>query len=219
MKLEQETPSVVLADDHPVLLSGLQGLLRPQFQTLRACTNGNDALDSLRELEPDLAVLDIRMPGLTGIEVLEIAETEGLRTKIVLLTAAAADTHIAAAVARGAWGLMLKDAAAEHLINCLWRVVRGERHMPPELVSPALAREADRRLASEQLEGLLTSREREIAILVAHGLSNKHIARNLSISEGTVKIHLHNAYQKLGVSNRTSLATLAQRHWGTVELT
>ena len=207
--------SVMLAHDHPIVLGGLATLLRAnRFEVVSASANGLDALNALRNIEPDLAVLDICMPGLTGLQVLQHVEDEGLRTRIVFLTASATDEQILKAVTHGAWAIMLKDAAADSLVDCLQNVAKGERWLPPELVSPALSREAERRNESERLDNVLTAREREISILVADGLSNKEIARRTNISEGTVKIHLHNAYQKLGLSNRTSLAGLAQRRWG-----
>jgi two-component system, NarL family, nitrate/nitrite response regulator NarL len=216
MTVAQSSVTVVLADDHPIVLNGLKGLLSsdPRFDVAATFSNGKDALQGLRQLEPTLAVLDICMPGLTGVEVLKSVEDDGLGTRVVFLTATATDEQIVEAVSHGAWGIMLKDAAADALVDCLSSVVDGERWLPPELVSAALAREASRRENSEQLKHLLTTREREIAMLVADGLSNKEIARRSSISEGTVKIHLHNAYQKLGVANRTSLAGLARRNWG-----
>jgi len=207
--------SVMIADDHPIVLLGLDGLLRAseRFEVVSVSFNGLDALDALRNIEPDLAVLDICMPGLTGLQVLQHVEHEGLRTRIVFLTASATDDQILTAVTHGVWAIMLKDAAADSLVNCLENVAMGERWLPPELVSPALSREVDRLNETERLDNVLTAREREISILVADGLSNKEIARRTNIAEGTVKIHLHNAYQKLGLSNRTSLAGLAQRLW------
>jgi two-component system, NarL family, nitrate/nitrite response regulator NarL len=206
---------ILLADDHPVVLSGLQALLRriPGLEIIDAQSDGTGALKTIRTLEPDIAVLDILMPGLTGIEVLEAAESEGLPTRIVFLTASATDENIAAAVRGGAWAIMLKDSAPEDLVHCLNAVAAGERWLAPEVVAPALRREAERREDIAKIDSLVTPREREIAVLVARGLSNKEIARRINISEGTVKIHLHNAYNKLGVANRTSLATLAHRHW------
>jgi len=214
MKQQVQKVSVVLADDHPLVLGGLKSLLGADrgFAIETSASNGLEAVEALRRLEPDLAVLDIQMPGLTGIEVLQAVEDEGLHTRIVFLTATASDEQIHKAVTHGAWGIMLKDAAAESLIECLRKVSQGERWLPPELVSPALHRESERRSDIDRLENLLTAREHEITLLVAQGLSNKQIARQTNISEGTVKIHLHNAYQKLRVSNRTTLAGLAQRH-------
>jgi DNA-binding NarL/FixJ family response regulator len=210
----QEKLSVVVADDHPIVLSGLRGLLSAiaRFEVIAAYSNGDDALQGLRELEPQLAVIDIRMPQLTGVEILERIAGDGLRTRVVLLTASPTDDQIVQAVTHGAWGIMLKDAAADELVDCLERVVVGERWLPSELVSPALSREAGRCKDVHRLQNLLTPREREVALFVAQGLSNKQIARKVNISEGTVKIHLHKTYQKLGVGNRTSLSTLVQRH-------
>jgi len=174
MTHEQNTGSVLIADDHPIVLSGLEGLLRAAgcFDVVAAYANGGEALHGLRELEPQLAVLDIRMPQLTGVEILERIESEGLRTRVVLLTASATDEQIARAVTHGAWGIMLKDAAADALVDCLGRVSAGERWLPSELVSPALMREAGRRKDVNRLQYLLTAREREIALFVAQGLSN-----------------------------------------------
>jgi two-component system, NarL family, nitrate/nitrite response regulator NarL len=206
--------TVVLADDHPIVLNALESLLKSdrRYSIIGTYANGQDALAGLRELEPNVAVLDISMPGPNGLEVLAIAEGEGLRTRIIFLTGSASDEQIVKAITLGAWGILMKDAAAGTLLECLEKVARGERWLPPALVSSAVLRETERRQDSDKLENLLTAREREIAVLVASGNSNKQIARQANISEGTVKLHLHNVYRKLRVPNRTSLAALLQRH-------
>ena len=200
--------AVVLADDHPLVLTGLRLLLEQQggFEVMSACSNGAAALDDLRRLEPDLAVLDISMPQLNGLSVLEAVEADGLRTRVILLTATATDAQVLRAVELGCWGIVLKDRTSTSLINCLRMVASGERCFPEELISVAFEREAERKRFLGRLN-LLTSRELEICHLVADGHSNKQIAILTNISPGTVKIHLHNAYQKLGVRNRTALAT------------
>jgi two-component system, NarL family, nitrate/nitrite response regulator NarL len=205
---------VVLADDHQVVLSGLKALLglRPGTEVVAAVRNGAEAWTALQQLEPDIAVLDINMPELTGVEVLEKVEAEGLSTRVILLAASPSDAQITTAVGRGAWGIMLKDdSASDTLLQCLEGVLAGERWLPSELVDRAFVREAERQQNWESFEKL-TQREREVALLVAQGLSNKHIARQTQLSLGTVKIHLHNSYHKLGVSNRTGLATLTQNY-------
>jgi two-component system nitrate/nitrite response regulator NarL len=174
-------------------------------------SDGTTALETIRSVEPDMAILDINMPGLTGVDVLESLEEEGLGTRVILLTASASDAHIERAVRCGAWGIMLKDTAAEDLLTCIDMVISGERWLPADLVGPAIAREAQRRSEKDSLKHALTAREQQLVGLVAEGLANKQIARRINISEGTVKIHLHNIYQKLGVSNRTALTTLAHR--------
>jgi len=203
---------VVLADDHPVVLGGLQALLasEPGVEIVAAVPDGASALAMIRAHEPHVAVLDITMPKLTGLEVLENLEQDGLATRSVFLTGSASDEQIAAAVEGGAWGILLKEHALDTLVQCLRAVAAGQRWLPEELIAPAVRRAAERREKDVQLDRVLTAREREIAGLVAQALSNKHIARALAISEGTVKIHLNNIYGKLQIANRTSLATLVR---------
>src|SRR3954447_13897082 len=204
---------VVLADDHPIVLGGLRALLQaePGVEIVAAALEGAAALTMIRAHQPEIAVLDIYMPRLTGLEVLETLEADGLATRVVLLTGSASDEQIATAVERGAWGLLLKESAPGTLIDCLKAVAAGQRWLPEELVAPAIRRASERRATDLRPERVLTAREYEIARLIAQGLSNKHIAHALGISEGTVKIHLHNTYEKLGgVMNRTSLALLMQ---------
>jgi len=207
---------VVLADDHPIVLGGLRALLQaePGVEIVAAAPDGASALAMIRAHEPSIAVLDISMPQLTGLDVLEALEAEGLATRVVLLTGSASDEQIATAVERGAWGLLLKESALGTLITCLQAVASGQRWSPEELVTPAVRRAAERRARDVPLERVLTAREVEIAHLIAQGLSNKHIARALTIAEGTVKIHLHRIYDKLGAVNRTSLAMLVQNAQG-----
>jgi DNA-binding NarL/FixJ family response regulator len=203
---------VVLADDHPIVLGGLRAFLQAEagVEIVAAVPDGASALEAIRAHEPSIAVLDINMPQLTGLEVLEALEVDGLATRVVLLTGSASDEQIAMAVERGAWGLLLKEHTLLTLTECLKTVAAGRRWLPEELVAPAVRRAAERREKDVRPECVLTAREYEIARLIAQGLSNKHIARALAISEGTVKIHLHNMYEKLGSVNRTSLAVLMQ---------
>jgi DNA-binding NarL/FixJ family response regulator len=207
---------MVLADDHPVVLSALQALLQaePGMEIVGAAPDGATALAMIRTHKPDMAVLDINMPKLDALDVLNALNADGLATRVVLLTGSATDEQVVIGVERGAWGLLLKEYAIDTLIACLRTVATGRRWLPEELVAPAVRRKAERREADDQLARVLTARENEIAGLVAQGLSNKHIARALGISEGTVKIHLHNMYEKLGGVNRTSLAVLMQNAQG-----
>ena len=201
---------VVLADDHPIVLTGLRAVLQcePGMEIVAAAPDGATALAMIRAHEPDIAALDIDMPQLTGLEVLDAMEADGLATRVVFLTGSATDEQIATAVERGAWGLLLKESAPSTLIEYLEAVASGQRWFPEERVALAVTRATERREKDVQLARVLTAREYEIAGLVAEGLSNKHICRQLSISEGTVKVHLHNMYEKLQISNRTVLAAL-----------
>jgi len=213
MNQDRSRLRIVLADDHPIVLNGLKMLLglRKDTEIVAMEDNGASALQTIRAVEPDLAILDINMPQLSGVEVLENIEGDGLATRVILLTASASDAHIERAVKYGAWGIMLKDTAADELLECIETVVGGERWLPADVIGPAIARETQRRNDKTSLQSALTVREMELVRLVSEGLANKQIARIINISEGTVKIHLHNIYQKLGVSNRTALTTLAHR--------
>ena len=205
---------IVLADDHPIVLSGLTSLIEtdPDYDLVATCSNRVDALEAVRELQPDLAVLDISMPGLTGLEVLARLQAEKNDSRVIFLTASASDEDITAAVSQGAWGVLLKEVAADQLLECLSAVASGSRWLPAQLVDGALQREAARRSEAHRIAGALTPRERELVLLATEGLSNKEIARRIGVTEGTVKIHLHNVYQKLGVTNRTAMTALALTH-------
>jgi two-component system, NarL family, nitrate/nitrite response regulator NarL len=206
--------SIVVADDHPVVLHGVADLLRSQgdFKIVAMCHDGLSAISAIRTSRPDLAVLDIAMPGKTGLEVLTAIATDGAATKVIFLTATATNSQILTAIARGAKGVLLKDTAPQDLISCVREVAAGKDWLPTAIVDAALEQETGRRLQREIIEGSLTDREREVMRLVAEGLANKEVGRRLGVSEGTVKIHLHKIYEKLGVPNRTALAAVAIAH-------
>jgi DNA-binding NarL/FixJ family response regulator len=204
--------SLVLADDHPLVLDGLEGLFdqEPDFQVLARCTDGEQALQAVHDLAPDVLVLDIRMPKMDGLELLRAMRGEGLKTRVVLLTAALDDDDLIDAIRLGVKGIVLKEMAPDLLIKCVRTVDAGgqwlEKHSVSQALEKHLAREADER----RIAKLLTPREIEIVRLVAQGHRNKEIAWKLSISEGTVKLHVHHIYEKLGVDNRVELATYAR---------
>jgi two-component system, NarL family, nitrate/nitrite response regulator NarL len=203
--------SVALADDHPAILLGVTELLgsHPDIKVVAACSNGTAVMQAIRQLAPTVAVLDFFMPGLNGLEVLANMSAERSVTTAVFLTATATDKQLLTAVSRGAKGIVLKDMALDELVQCVRVVAGGREWLPPSLIDAAFEREAARRSGSTHLAQSLTCRERQIVLLVAEGLSNKEICRRLGISEGTVKIHLHNVYEKVGVNNRTALAAMA----------
>jgi len=203
--------TVLLADDHPVVLHGLAALLaaHPQFEVVATMSDGAAALAGILDRRPALAVLDVNMPGLSGIEIVQRLQGVTAPTRVVVLSASVTEEQVAAAYVAGAAGLLFKDAAADQLAECLGAVLTGERRFPSALLN-AGARAQD--LAPQDgYAARLTARERELVDLVAEGLPNKVIARRLGLSDGTVKVHLHNVYQKLGVDNRTTLAALALR--------
>lgn len=192
-------PRIVIADDHPVVLAGLVALLRQvnNLNVVAACSEGETALKKILELQPDIACLDVQMPRYTGFEVVEAARQAGSKTSFMFLTGSVSREEFATASECGAIAIFHKDSASVELVEWFenFDLKRDGRSL--EL------RDAESSPRS------LTAREREIAMLVARGLTNKHIAREAGISEGTVKIHLYNIFQKLGVANRTELANYA----------
>jgi len=211
---QDRSVSIVVADDHPIVLHGVTDILRsnPDLNVVTVCSDGATALEAIRKWSPNVAVLDISMPKLTGLDVLASIAADSLSTKVVLLAATASDEQIVRAIARGVRGIVLKEEAPTELVRCVRAVAKGDKWLPMALVNAALERETKRQSTSQRLTELLTIREREVVLLVADGLSNKEVARKLELSEGTVKLHLHNVYQKLRVNNRTTLAALAIAH-------
>jgi two-component system, NarL family, nitrate/nitrite response regulator NarL len=203
--------SLVLADDHPIVLGGLATLLG-QDKSLRlvaTCANGQDAIDAIRTLRPDLALLDLNMPRLNGLQVLQALIAEKLPTRVCFLAASLTDAQIVAATGAGAFGIILKESAPNTLITALQAIARGQKWLPGELVDGASERLRKLQAEVTTVTDALSPREIEIMLRVAEGLSNKEVGSQLKISEGTVKMHLHSIYQKIDVSNRTSLANFA----------
>jgi DNA-binding NarL/FixJ family response regulator len=209
-----ESPcSVVVADDHPLLLWGLVDVLRscPTLKVVGACGHGNSALEAIRQLSPDVAVLDIAMPP-NALDILATIGRESRATKVVYLTASITDSQVLTAIGHGVKAILFKDTAADDLVSCVRTVADGGKWFPAGLLEAALERETGRRGLREETDRMLTTREREIALLVAEGLSNKQVGERLNIAEGTVKIHLNNIYRKCGMQNRTLLAAFARAH-------
>ena len=199
--------SVVLADDHPLLLRGLQEILgtADDFKVVGAASDGADAMSLIRDLRPDMAVLDVAMPGMGGLDLLRALQGQRHRLKAIFLTATISGPQIADAMAMGVWGILLKEYAPEALLDCMRQVAKGEKWLPSDLVAKAGAMP---QMAVFEKFGCLTARERQIAALICGGLSNRTIAQKLGASEGTIGIHLHNIFRKLEISNRTTLAAL-----------
>jgi two-component system nitrate/nitrite response regulator NarL len=201
---------VIIAEDHPIVLHGLASLLKaePDFQVLAACSNGDAAFEAILKHVPDIALLDIKMPGRSGVEVMSAVVEQGLSTKVVFITATASDHDVLTAIEQRSHGLVLKEEAVDVLVACLRAVHCGRRWISRDVIEAAMQR-VNLRLTERSSLQRLSTRERMITTLVADGLSNKEVARRLDITEGTVKLHLHNIYEKTGVRNRTSLAVLA----------
>ena len=201
--------SVVIADRHPVVAQGLSNVLSAErdFKVVARCSDGASCIEAVRNFVPDIAVLDLKMPDMSGLDVLAAASSEKIPTRFVLFTASVEDRDLTMLAAAGAYGVILRDQEAEILVQTLRQVAAGLRLLP--LSSSEEAASRAKTAMTEKGLVVLTERERQIMHLVSEGLSNKEIGRRLKVSDGTIKVHLHHVFQKLDISNRTSLAALA----------
>jgi two-component system nitrate/nitrite response regulator NarL len=196
---------ISLADDHPVMLEGLASVLaqNEDVEIVSRDLDGTAALTGIREKAPDVAILDAVMPGLSGVEILKAVREERLSTRVVLLAGELGSEDLAESIRLGVEGIMMKDEASTVLLDCVKSVAHGGRWVSVELVGRALNIAAN---GHSNGGGDLTPRETEIAEAVAAGLQNKEIAERLGIADGTVRIHIHNIFKKLGIQNRVELA-------------
>lgn len=206
------TINLVLVDDHPLVLNGLQQLfaMEPEINVLACCTDGEQALQTVMHYQPDILILDLKMPRKNGLTVLRELQKEKLPTKVVLLTAALDDDEVLEAIRLGVRGVVLKEMAPQLLIQCINKVHTGGEWLEKDSVGRALEKMLKRETEMQYITQILTPREIKLVKLVAGGLSNKLIADKLYIAEGTVKVHLHNIYDKLQVKNRVALTLYAQ---------
>jgi RNA polymerase sigma factor (sigma-70 family) len=204
---------LVLADDHPIVLDGLEQLFgtEPDIEVVARAPTAEAALRALEEFKPDVLVLDLAMPGHDGLWVMREAATRHVRARMVLLTAHVDEHQLLEAVKLDVAGVVLKEMAPRLLVECVRKVFAGEKWLEKHSVTRAMDRMSRRESELQKLSQLLTPRELEIVRLAAEGLRNREIAERLAITEGTVKIHLHNIYEKLGVNGRSQLILHATR--------
>jgi DNA-binding NarL/FixJ family response regulator len=200
---------VAIADDHRVVRVGLEQLLATfeDVELVGSADGGERALEVCAASEPEVLLLDLSMPDLDGVEVTRRLETLSPRTRVVIFTSFSERDRIVDALDAGAVGYLLKDAEPEELRSAIRAAARGEAPLAPKAAAALLADRASR--DRNDLE--LTPREREVLELVVAGMANKQIARRLGISEKTVKGHLTNLFQRLGVNDRTQAALWAER--------
>ena len=203
---------LVLADDHPIILDGLDHLFRQEedFKVLARCRDGEETLQAVRKHRPDVLILDLRMPGKDGLAVLREVRKEKLPTRVVLLTAEMSDAEALEAIRLRVNGVVLKEMAPQLLVKCIRKVHAGGQWWEKRSLGRAMETMLRREAGEREIAGVLTPRELQIVRLVASGLHNKEIADKLTISEGTVKIHLHHIYEKLHVDGRLELTLYAQ---------
>lgn len=208
------TINLVLVDDHPLVLNGLQQLfaMEPEINVLASCTDGEQVLQAVMRYQPDILILDLKMPGKNGLAVLRELQKEKLPTKVVLLTAGLDDDEVLEAIRLGVRGLVLKEMAPQLLIQCINKVHAGGEWLEKDSVGSALEKMLKRETRMQHINQILTAQEIKLVKLVTDGLSNKQIAEKLNITEGTVKVHLHNVYDKLQVKSRVALTLYAQKN-------
>jgi len=201
--------TVVVADRHPVVLQGLSNVLEAHsdFSIVASCSDGRGCIEAVRNLAPDIAILDGSMPGVTRPEILSIVNSEHPSTRFVFFTSSEVERELVMSAAADGYSVISKDVAPEILVQSLRRIAGGQRLLPLPTVDQAVFREQT--AITENALAVLTDRERQIMRLVSEGLSNKEIGRRLNITDGTIKVHLHHIFQKLEISNRTVLAAIA----------
>ena len=218
---EQEQPRhirVVIADDHPIVRDGLKKLLllEDDIKVVGEASDGRQVLELMQEHEPDVLLLDLRMPNLDGLSVLQNLRESGRKTRVIVLTASDDKNEFVQAMKLGCSGIVLKQTATELIVKSIRKVYGGEIWLDSHTTAAVMrqfASPADQMVSSVNGKGRerspLSTREREIVQLVAQGYKNKEMAEKMFISEQTVKNHLHNIFDKLGVSDRLELALYA----------
>jgi DNA-binding NarL/FixJ family response regulator len=196
---------LVIADDHPVVRDGLRAMLdtQPDIEVVGEVGTGAEALSMVRSLRPNLVLMDLQMPELDGATATRRIRSENDDVQVLVLTTYDTDADIRRAVDAGATGYLLKDARREDLFNAVRLAARGESVLSPGVASRVLGR------MRAPAEEALSAREIQVLGAVARGLSNREVARELHISEATVKTHLLHVFAKLGVDDRTAAVTVA----------
>jgi DNA-binding NarL/FixJ family response regulator len=206
---------VLLVDDHDLFRSGLRSLLEEQgLQVVGEADNGREALRLVGELAPDVVVMDLKMPGLTGVETTRQVSSIAPRTRVVVLTISVDDDDVMAAVMAGACGYLLKDSSIDQLIAGIRAAASGESLISPQIAAKVLQRlrsQTADTAAARTIRTELSDRELEVLRLIAIGKDNADIARELYISPKTVKNHISNILMKLQIENRIQAAVYAVR--------
>src|ERR1035437_3944383 len=212
---------IVVADDHPIFRDGLCKLLalEEDFEVVAQAQDGRQVLEVLQQFEPDILLLDLKMPGLDGLATLQRLQAVKNKTRVIVLTASDDKNEFVQAMKLGTSGIVLKQTATELLIKSIRKVHAGEiwldPHTPQAVIRQFVANEEPPQTppptsqVRDRERSPLSQREREIVALVAQGFKNKEMAEKMFISEQTVKNHLHNIFDKLGVSDRLELALYA----------
>jgi NarL family two-component system response regulator LiaR len=203
--------SIIIVDDHEVVRKGLRSYLDtlPEFKVIGEASSGEEAIEMVKELIPDIILLDLIMPGMDGVETTRRIKSISPRTNVVVLTSYHEDIHIFPALKAGAISYILKDVKMDQLVEALHRAAKGEVTLHPRVASRVLQNMREENSEDHQLYSDLTERELEVLRLIANGLTNNQIATTLVISENTVKGHVSNILSKLHLADRTQVAVYA----------
>ncbi len=206
---------ILLVDDHEVVRLGLRTLLdhHAHFEVIGEASTAKEALEQVARLHPDIVLMDIRLPGTSGIEACEEVTTHFPETRVVMLTSYAEDEMLFSAIRAGASGYVLKQISSEDLIRALEAVGRGEALLDPA-VTQRVFQEVRRAVKEEEASAFanLSQQERHVLLLVSEGKTNREIAKALFLGEGTVRNYVSSILSKLGVSNRAEAAAYAVEH-------
>lgn len=199
------TIRILIADDHPIVRAGLRGLLstQPDFEVVGEAANGEEIVRQARDLAALVALVDLRMPGIDGVEATRIIKRECPHTQVLIITTYDTDADVLRAIEAGATGYLLKEAPRDELFRAVRATARGQSVLSPSVASRLVG------LARGSEDRSLSPRELEVLTHVARGTSNKLVAKDLGISEATVKTHLLHIFSKLGVDDRTAAVTTA----------
>jgi two-component system nitrate/nitrite response regulator NarL len=205
---------ILLIDDHTLFRSGVKALLgrQPDFEVIGEAADGLEGVKRAKQLHPDIVLMDVDMPGISGREALKMMLEELPRVPVLMLTVSEASEDLLDTLQSGARGYLLKNIDAEYFVEAIRRAARGEAVVSPEMTGKLVAglKGGSRAMpegASDK--DRLSAREREILVLVARGASNKEIARETALAESTVKIHVQNILRKLNLSSRVQAAVYA----------
>ena len=206
---------IVLVDDHEVVRLGLKSLLEhhPQFEVIGEAGTAKEAIEQVSLLHPDVVLMDIRLPGASGIEACEEITQKFPETKVIMLTSYAEDEMLFSAIRAGASGYVLKQIASEDLVRAVEAVGRGEALLDPA-VTQRVFQEVRRAVKEEEALAFanLSQQEKHVLLLVSEGKTNREIAKSLFLGEGTVRNYVSSILSKLGVSNRAEAAAYAVEH-------
>lgn len=208
MTTVDDAATILLIDDHPMLRNGVKQLISmaPGLQVAGEASNGEQGIELAVQLDPDLIMLDLNMPGMNGLETLDLLRQQPLSGRIVVFSVSNHEDDVITALKRGADGYLLKDMEPEDLLAALRQAASGQMVLSDTLTPVLAASLRENRPAAERDVQLLTPRERDILKLIAQGLPNKTIARRLEITESTVKVHVKHLLKKMKLKSRVEAA-------------